>query len=200
MPGMMDTILNLGLNDQSVEGLDGQDRQRRGSPTTATAASSRCSATSCSSIDKDAFEHEFEAVKKRARRASRHRPRRGRRCARSSRATRRSCSKETGKRVPAGPARAAARRARRRVPVVDEPAREGLPPHLRHSRRHRHRRQRAGDGVRQHGRPLGHRRRLHAQPRDRREGVLRRVPRSTRRARTSWPASARRSRSPSSRR
>ena len=31
--------------------------------------------------------------------------------------------------------------------------------------RHRHRRQRAGDGVRQHGRHLGHRRRLHARSR-----------------------------------
>ena len=41
---------------------------------------------------------------------------------------------------------------------------------------HRHRRQRADDGVRQHRRSLGHRRRLHAQPGDRREGVLRRVP------------------------
>ena len=28
MPGMMDTILNLGLNDQTVEGLEGADRQR----------------------------------------------------------------------------------------------------------------------------------------------------------------------------
>ena len=37
-------------------------------------------------------------------------------------------------------------------------------------------RQRPGDGVRQHGRHVGHRRRLHARSRHRREGVLRRVP------------------------
>ena len=48
MPGMMDTILNLGLNDQTVEALATQDRQRRASRGTATAASSRCTATSCS--------------------------------------------------------------------------------------------------------------------------------------------------------
>ena len=60
MPGMMDTILNLGLNDQTVEALakkTGNARfawdcyQRapaRASRTTATAASSRCTATSCS--------------------------------------------------------------------------------------------------------------------------------------------------------
>ena len=39
-----------------------------------------------------------------------------------------------------------------------------------------HRRQRAVDGVRQHGRRLGHRRGLHPQPGHRRERVLRRVP------------------------
>ncbi|MCK7489305.1 MAG: hypothetical protein MZU79_02925 [Anaerotruncus sp.] len=43
------------------------------------------------------------------------------------------------------------------------------------------------------GDELGHRRRLHAQPGHRREGVLRRVPASTPRARTWSPASARRS-------
>ena len=47
MPGMMDTILNLGLNDQTVEALATQDRQRAASPGTATAASCRCTATSC---------------------------------------------------------------------------------------------------------------------------------------------------------
>ena len=47
MPGMMDTILNLGLNDQTVEALAQQDQQRRASRGTATAASSRCTATSC---------------------------------------------------------------------------------------------------------------------------------------------------------
>ena len=39
-----------------------------------------------------------------------------------------------------------------------------------------HRRQRRDDGLRQHGRRLGHRRRLHARPEHRREGALRRVP------------------------
>ena len=39
-----------------------------------------------------------------------------------------------------------------------------------------HRGQRAGDGVRQHGRRLRHRRLLHPRPVDRRERLLRRVP------------------------
>ena len=97
------------------------------------------------------------------------------RCAKSSSATRTSCR--------SGPAarfrrirRAAEDGARRGVPLVDESARAGIPPHLRHPRSHRHRRQRPDDGVRQHRRSIGHRRRLHAKPGDRQERVLRRVP------------------------
>jgi pyruvate,orthophosphate dikinase len=37
MPGMMDTVLNLGLNDESVEGL-AEQTGNRASPTTPTAA------------------------------------------------------------------------------------------------------------------------------------------------------------------
>ena len=47
-----------------------------------------------------------------------------------------------------------------------------------------------------HGRYLRHRRRLHAQSRHRRKSFLGRIPDRTRRAKTWWPASARRSRSP----
>lgn len=41
MPGMMDTVLNLGLNDDSVQGLIAQT-QNRVLPGIATAALSRC--------------------------------------------------------------------------------------------------------------------------------------------------------------
>ena len=50
MPGMMDTVLNLGLNDESVRGLAAADRQRALRATTPTAASCRCSARSCSTF------------------------------------------------------------------------------------------------------------------------------------------------------
>ena len=65
----------------------------------------------------------------------------------------------------------------RRVRLVGHAARPGLPPRERHPGRPRHRRERRPDGVRQQGRPLGNRRRLHAEPVDGREGDLRRVPR-----------------------
>lgn len=45
MPGMMDTVLNLGLNDDSVQGLIAQT-QNRALPGTAIVALSRCSPTS----------------------------------------------------------------------------------------------------------------------------------------------------------
>ena len=98
------------------------------------------------------------------------------RCARSSRRYKAVVRKHSGKPLPAGSERAAEDGAQRRVPLVEQPAREGVSPHLRHPGLDRHRRQRADDGVRQHRRPVGHRRGLHAQPGDRRQGVLRRVP------------------------
>ena len=48
MPGMMDTVLNLGLNDETVEALARKSGRPRASPTTAIAASSRCIPTWCS--------------------------------------------------------------------------------------------------------------------------------------------------------
>ena len=45
MPGMMDTVLNLGLNDDSVQGLIARHRTRV-LPGTAIVALSRCSPTS----------------------------------------------------------------------------------------------------------------------------------------------------------
>ncbi len=56
------------------------------------------------------------------------------------------------------------------------PARHRLPRPGAHRARPRHRRQRAGHGVRQPRRQLGHRRRLHPRPGDRRQGRLRRLP------------------------
>ena len=78
--------------------------------------------------------------------------------------------------LSAGPRRPALGRHRRRVRVLDEPARQHLPPPARHPRRLGHRGERAGHGVRQHGRGLRHRRLLHPRPVDGRERLLRRVP------------------------
>src|SRR6202163_2489546 len=63
MPGMMDTILNLGLNDAAVEGL----KRRTGNGRFAFDSYRRFIQMFGSvvlEIPKDAFEHEFDAVKK----------------------------------------------------------------------------------------------------------------------------------------
>ena len=69
-----------------------------------------------------------------------------------------------GEELPGRPARAAAPRRRRRLPVLAQPARRRLPPRQQHPRRPRHRRQHHADGLRQPRRHLGHRRLLHPQP------------------------------------
>ena len=63
MPGMMDTILNLGLNDRSVEGL----KAKTGNPRFAKDSYRRfiqMYGNVVLGIDKDKFEHELAAVKK----------------------------------------------------------------------------------------------------------------------------------------
>uniref|UniRef100_A0A0N4ZZV6 LigA n=1 Tax=Parastrongyloides trichosuri TaxID=131310 RepID=A0A0N4ZZV6_PARTI len=82
----------------------------------------------------------------------------------------------TGQALPAGSPGPAVGRRRRRVRKLDERPGEILSPHARHPRKLGHGRQRPVDGVRQYGRDLGHRRRLHPQPLDGREQAVRRVP------------------------
>ena len=82
----------------------------------------------------------------------------------------------TGKDFPAVPWDQLDGRHRRRVRLLDERSRDRLSPQVQHPDRMGHGRQRAGDGLRQHRRRFGLGRRVHAQPGERREGVLRRVP------------------------
>jgi pyruvate,orthophosphate dikinase len=62
MPGMMDTILNLGLNDTTVEGLKARTRNGRFAFDSYRRFVQMFGAVVLE-IPKDAFEHEFEAVK-----------------------------------------------------------------------------------------------------------------------------------------
>jgi pyruvate,orthophosphate dikinase len=66
MPGMMDTILNLGLNDQSVEGLKTKTRNGRFAKDSYRRFI-QMFGNVVLGIDKDAFEHELGAVKKKNR-------------------------------------------------------------------------------------------------------------------------------------
>ena len=190
MPGMMDTILNLGLNDVSTEGL----AKRTGHERFALDSYRRLVqmyGEVVDGIDGAPLRAAADRPEADEGRPAGHGSRR-RRPARPRRRLQGDLRGGDRQPVPAGRARPAHARGSRRLRVVGQPARAGVPPGARHPGRHRHRRQRDADGLRQQGRHVGDRRLLHARPRDRGAGPLRRVPCRTRRAKTSSPASARR--------
>ena len=173
---MMDTILNLGLNDAAVEGLKARTGTA-GSPTTATAASSRCSATSCSRFRRRSSSTSSRPSSTRtARRSTPTSTRHG--LQETVDRYKKLVKKETGKPFPQDPVQQLRRRARRRVPLLEQPARDRttaastrFPDHI-------------GTAVNVQKMVFGNTGDrsatgvgLHAQPGDGREGVLRRVPR-----------------------
>ena len=175
MPGMMDTILNLGLTDVAVEG----QAASTGNPRFAYDSYRRLIqmyGEVVDGVDGQRFEGAIADLKAAAGRGERPRARR-RRPARADRDLPADLRGGGRLGLPAGSARAAAPRLPRRLRLVGRAARAGVPPHVRDPGRHRHGRQRRPDGVRQQGRELGHGRLLHARPVDRRVGALRRVPR-----------------------
>ena len=151
MPGMMDTVLNLGLNDVTVEAL-AQDRPATGaSPTTAIAASSRCIPTSCSASATTTSRRSSRRT--RTRTATRSTPiSSADDWAELVKRYKTRVKEETGEDFPQDPQQAAVGRDRRGVRLVDERARHHLSPPAQHPGELGHRGQRAGDGVRQHGR------------------------------------------------
>ena len=197
MPGMMETVLNVGLNDESVQRPPRRQRQRavrrgllpaadpdvrRHRARTSTATSSPPSSTRSRSaraptvdtdLDADDLSELVETFKERFERA--HRPR-----------------------LPAGPARADGPRDARGLRLLEHRPRRPLPPPGADPRRPRHRRQRAGDGVRQPGRRLRLRRLLHPRPRLAATRASTATTCRTPRARTSSRASATRCRWPTS--
>ena len=160
MPGMMDTVLNLGLNDgrwtrwPRADERFAFDSYRR---------FIQMYSDVVLGLDHDVFEEILEDYKDKhgheldtdcRRDCATHRPLQG-----DGRGTRQA--------VPAGSEGAALGRDRRGVQFVDEPACHHLSPAARYPGDLGHSGQRPGDGVRQHGRDVGNRRRLHPQSVDR---------------------------------
>ena len=114
-----------------------------------------------------------DARRRQAGRAAR--PRRPARCRRALPARRAAAHRPS---VPGRPVRAARDRHQGGVQLLDGQARHRLSPRVQDHAGHgeRHRGQRGDHGVRQHGQRQRHRRGLHAQPGDRREPAVRRVP------------------------
>ena len=203
MPGMMDTILNLGLNDQTVEAL----AKKTGNARFAWDCYRRfvqmygdvvLGVQKRPDEDHEPFETVIETLKHERhheghRRHEAHR-RRPEGAGRPLQGARQGACRQELSAVAVGPADG---RRGRRVRIVDERSRHRLSPEVQHPERVGHRRQRAGDGLRQHRRRVGLRRGVHPQPGQRRPRSSTASSSSTRRAKTSWPACARPSRWPS---
>ena len=175
MPGMMDTVLNLGLNDRTVEGLAQRTKNER-------------FAWDCYrrfitlfgdvvlGIDRRAFDALLDAAKARAKaRTDADLPADALRALVAE--LKAAGAGEDRAAVPAGSARAAAPGHQRGVRLLVGQEGGGLPAHQPAARRLGHRGDRDGDGVRQPRADLGHRGLLLARPVERRAALLRRVPR-----------------------
>ena len=194
MPGMMDTVLNLGLNDRTVRGPRRDARSTRASPTTAIAASSRCTATSCwaSTVPVRGSARGPEAA---GRLPARHRARHRRPAAPDRRPTRRSSRSRPAAPFPQDP-------QEQLWGAIGAVFGSWMTPRAVTYRRLNDIPEAMGTAVNVQAMVFGnlgddsrHRRRLHARSVDRREGASTASSCSTPRARTSSPASARRSRS-----
>ena len=127
MPGMMDTILNLGLNDKSVEAL----AKRSNNPRFAADSYRRLIqmfGNVVLDIEKSAFEEVFDAKKKQKKDQARHRSRR-QGAEGSHRRIQEGRQEARQARLSAGSARTAGHGARRRVPLLAERPRQALSPH-----------------------------------------------------------------------
>ena len=175
MPGMLDTVLNLGLNDTLGRGPRHAPPRTSASPGTPTGASCRCSATSRRGIDGEAFEQAISEGQGGPRGRGGHRPRR-RRAEGAHRPLQGALPRAHGRGLPAGPAGAAAARDPRGLRLLDRRARHRVPAHQPHPRRVGHGGQRPADGLRQQGRHLRLRRRLQPRRGHRRARAQRRLP------------------------
>ena len=118
MPGMMNTILNLGLNDKTVEGL----AKLTGNPRFAYDSYRRfiqMFGEVALDIDMEKFDHIFDDAQAQGQGQARYRPDR-RRSAGHHRGLQEAGPEGNQEAVPAGRARAAGHVARRRVPLLVE--------------------------------------------------------------------------------
>ena len=198
MPGMMETVLNVGLNDQSVRGLAAQAGNERFAFDSYRRLIQMFGKTVLG-IDGEHFEDALEAAKKA--KGTHQRPRsRRRRPAQAGRDLQGGRGRARRAPVPAGPARADGPRRARRVRVVEHRPRGDLPPPGTHRRRPRHR----GQHLSRWCSATSTWSPAPASPSPATRPAARRASTATtcrtRRARTSSPASATPSRSPISRR
>ena len=173
MPGMMDTILNLGLNDATVEGLAAKSGNARFAYDSYRRFI-QMYANVVLDVDHGVFEDILDNHKNLNGYAIGHRPWRGR-LARRDRRLQGAVEKETGKPFPQSTDDQLWGAIGAVFEFLAQCPRQNLSAPTWHSRQLGYRRQCASHGVRQPGRHICHRRRLHAQSIHRCPRTLRRI-------------------------
>ena len=175
MPGMLDTVLNLGLNDASVEGLAARTENERFA-WDSYRRFVQMFGNVVRGIPGERFEAEIAAAKQRA----------GVKldteldvgaAARAAGRVRQALQGRDRRGLPAGPARPARAGDPRGLRLLAGRARGLLPAHQPHPRRLGHGGQRPADGLRQQGRHVGLGRRLQPRRGHRRARAVGRLPR-----------------------
>ena len=161
MPGMMDTVLNLGLNDQTVEGLAVRSGDRRFAYDTYRRFI-QMYADVVLGLDHELFEEILENYK--GLKGFEYDTELGAEDWTDIVARYQDPGRERARHaLPAGYSRPAVGRHRRRVRLLAECARHRLSPPARYSGRLGYGRHHPGHGIRQYGREERDRRRVHAQ-------------------------------------
>ena len=163
MPGMMNTILNLGLNDETTAGL----AEKSGNERFAYDCYRRfiqMFGEVALDIHMEKFDHIFDARKAKAK-AKLDTDLTADDLKAIIADYKKLVQKETGKPFPEDPREQLSLARDAVFGSLVECQGDVLPQHGKDPGRHRHRGQRAGHGVRQHGRHFGHRRWLHARSR-----------------------------------
>ncbi len=174
MPGMMDTVLNLGLNEHTLHGLIaltsnerfGWDAYRR---------FIQMFGRIVMGVDAERFDEALDEAKK-ARGAKQDTDLDATALREVSEAFKAIVRADTGREFPSDPLDQLDLAVKAVFASWFGRARPRLPREPEDPPRPRDGGQRRDDGLRQHGRRLGHRGRLHPRPEHRREGALRRVP------------------------
>jgi hypothetical protein len=194
MPGMMDTILNLGLNDEAVDGLAASTGNARFAYDSYRRLIQMYGEV-VMGIDAHRFEQALSDLK--AERGVQQDVELDADDLRELVGTfKRLYEDETGSPFPEEAREQLTRAVARRVRVLEHAAGAGLPARAPHPGRPRHCGERRADGLRQQRRGLRHRGGVHARPLDRASRGSTGSSSPTRRARTSSPGSGHRSRSP----
>ena len=159
MPGMMETVLNIGLSDESVHGLAKQAGNERFAWDSYRRLIQMFGKTVLD-IDGEHFEHAIDAAKKAKGTTRRPGPRRGR-PAEPGREFKKIVQRQDRPGLPAGPARADGPRRQRRLQLLERATAPSCTGARSGSRPTSARPSTSRDGVRQPGHGLGHRRRVH---------------------------------------